>query len=267
MTVLGVVGGGQLARMLGLAAAPLGVGVRVLARTTDEGVRGLLPVVDGDPDDLEALRRLAAEVDVVTFDHELVPLDAVRALEAEGVVVRPSSSALAFADKLRQRRAFAAADLPVPPFAEVLDEADVAAFAGAHGWPVVLKAPWGGYDGRGVAVAVDAGEAADMLAAAGGRPLLAERHLPLVQELAVVVVTDVEGVRASYAPVVSVQAGDGADVVLELARGAAVDGVVPRVVDARGDLVDQQAPALELEHLDPDHPHVLEPLQERGDDR
>ncbi|HUG84802.1 MAG TPA: 5-(carboxyamino)imidazole ribonucleotide synthase, partial [Euzebya sp.] len=215
-----VVGGGQLARMIALDAARLGVDVRVLAGAADEGVRGLFTVVDGDHDDPAALRRLADRVDVVTFDHELVPLHVVMHLEGQGVVVRPSSATLAFADKLHQRRELAAAGLPVPPFAEVNTRDAVEAFGDAHGWPLVLKAPHGGYDGRGVAVVASAAEATDMLQAAAGRALLVEPHLALRQELAVLVVTAVDGQRQTYAPVESVQ----------------VDGMCREVHAARGHL-------------------------------
>lgn len=203
--VLGVVGGGQLARMMALDAARLGIDVLVLAGDSDEGVRGQLRFVAGAHDDPEALRRLADQVDVVTFDHELVPLDTIRTLEADGVVVHPSSRALAFADKLRQRGTFAAAGLPLPPFAAVRTVADVEVFAADHGWPLVLKAAWGGFDGRGVALVEDAAGAASMVAAAAGRGLLAEAHLDLVRELAVLVVTSASGERVVYDPVESVQ--------------------------------------------------------------
>ncbi|MGI9018646.1 MAG: 5-(carboxyamino)imidazole ribonucleotide synthase [Euzebya sp.] len=204
-TVLGIVGGGQLARMIALDAVRLGVDVRVLAGAADEGVRGLVSIVDGEHDDPSALRRLAEQVDVVTFDHELVPLDAVRQLEAAGVVVRPGSAALEFADKVYQRTAFAEAGLPVPPFAQVTTAAQIQAFAAAHGWPVILKAPRGGYDGRGVAIARTPAQAQDMLTAAAGRGLLVEPLLSLSAELAVLVVTSGTGERATYAPVQSIQ--------------------------------------------------------------
>ena len=191
--------------MIALDAARLGIQVRVLAGEHDQGVRGVFPVLDGAHDDPAALRRLAEQVDVVTFDHELVPLDAIEALEADGHVVRPSSTTLRFSDKLHQRRSFADAGLPVPPFAAVTSAAEIAAFADAHGWPVVLKAPRGGYDGRGVAVADDLDQAQPMLAAAGGRPLLVEAHLALAQELAVLVVRGPDGAQAVYEPVESVQ--------------------------------------------------------------
>ncbi|CAN5692328.1 5-(carboxyamino)imidazole ribonucleotide synthase [soil metagenome] len=203
--VLGIVGGGQLARMMALDAARLGVDVRVLAGPDDEGVRGMFDVLDGRFDDLSALRKLAEQVDVVTFDHELVPLEAIRTLEDEGCVIRPGSSTLAFTDKLYQRQRFAAAGLPVPPFAEVSTMEEVEAFAATHGWPVVLKAPRGGYDGRGVMIADDAQAAAEMVDGAAGRGLLVEAHQTLMQELAVVVVTSVDGHRTAYEPVQSIQ--------------------------------------------------------------
>lgn len=206
--------------MMALDAARLGVHVRVLAGPDDEGVRGLFHVVEGRFDDVSALRRLAQQVDVVTFDHELVPLQAIRTLEDEGWVIRPGSTTLAFTDKLYQRRAFAAAGLPVPPFAEVARIDEVDAFAATHGWPVVLKAPRGGYDGRGVVIAHDIRAAADMVDGAAGRGLLIEAHQPLVQELAVVVVTSVDGHRTAYEPVESVQ----------------VDGMCREIHSAHGNL-------------------------------
>lgn len=203
--ILGIVGGGQLARMTGLDAARLGVDVKVLAGPDDEGVRGLLPVVEGAHDDVEALRRFADDVDVVTFDHELVPLQAVRKLEGDGVTVRPGAVTLEFSDKLHQRRAFDQAGLPIPAYAEVAEVEEVEAFAADHGWPVVLKAPRGGYDGRGVVVAGDVGAAAGMVEAAASQGLLVEAHLALVRELAVVVVVTPEGDVTAYEPVESVQ--------------------------------------------------------------
>ncbi|MEE8600801.1 5-(carboxyamino)imidazole ribonucleotide synthase [Euzebya tangerina] len=205
MSRLGIVGGGQLARMMALDAARLGVDVLVLAGPHDEGVRGLFPVMDGAPEDLAALRGLADVVDVVTLDHELVPLDVIRALEADGVVVRPGSATLSFTDKLHQRRRFAELGIPVPAFAEVKSLDDIEVFAQEHGWPVVLKAPRGGYDGRGVTVAADLDEADGMIAAADGRALLVEEHLELTSELAVISVTSANQDQTTYEPVVSVQ--------------------------------------------------------------
>ena len=159
--VVGIVGGGQLARMLAEAATPMGIHVRVLAAPGDEGADEVIPDVQvGAPDDPDALRSFAATVDVVTFDHENVDHATLAALEAEGVAVRPGVGTLRFSDKAHQRVAFAAAGLPVPPFAVIDPVADrttagamAEAFAAEHGdagGRIVAKASRGGYDGRGV---------------------------------------------------------------------------------------------------------------------
>ncbi|HMC69776.1 MAG TPA: ATP-grasp domain-containing protein, partial [Mycobacteriales bacterium] len=150
--VLGMVGGGQLARMTAQAAVSLGLSLRVLADRPDDSASLVVPDVEiGAADDIAALSRFAKACDVVTFDHEHVPQERLQALESDRIVVRPASWALLFAqDKLAQRRRLSEMGIPVPPFAPVRSTADVAAFADAHGWPVVLKAIRGGYDGRGV---------------------------------------------------------------------------------------------------------------------
>ena len=115
--VVGIIGGGQLARMLAEAATPLGVHVRVLAAAGDEGAAEVVPdLVIGSPDDPAAVVAFGRSVDVVTFDHENVDLDALATLEAEGVAVRPGLGTLRFADKAHQRRSFLEAGLPIPEF-------------------------------------------------------------------------------------------------------------------------------------------------------
>src|SRR3954451_16000449 len=147
-----MVGGGQLARMTAQAAVSLGLTLRVLAERADDGAALVVPDVElGAPDDLVALARFAKSCDVVTFDHEHVPQERLQALEADGVVVRPGSGALLYAqNKLAQRRRLSELGIPVPALAAVQTPADVNAFAEEHGWPVVLKAVRGGYDGKGV---------------------------------------------------------------------------------------------------------------------
>jgi 5-(carboxyamino)imidazole ribonucleotide synthase len=207
--VVGVVGAGQLARMMAQAAIPLGVRLRVLARDEHESAAQVAPeVVVGSPDDLDALRRLAEGVDVVTFDHELVEPDFVRALEAEGVVVRPGAEVIAtVVDKRRQREALARLHAP-QPLHEPLDSfAQLEGFAAAHGWPVVLKAARGGYDGRGVWVAEDA-VAAQLVwdgAVESGVALLVEEHVPIDVEVAVVVARRPGGQTVVYPAVQTVQ--------------------------------------------------------------
>ena len=199
--VVGMVGGGQLARMTHQAAIPLGLSLRVLAERADDGAALVAHDVElGPPDDLAALARFAKGCDVVTFDHEHVPTAVLQSLEADGVVTRPSSAALLFAqDKLAQRRRLSELGLPVPAYAEVHEPADVAAFAADHGWPVVLKAIRGGYDGRGVWM-VDG-----PLDALPGPQVYVEQRVPLVHELAMQVARRPSGEMRAFPVVETVQ--------------------------------------------------------------
>jgi len=217
--VVGVVGGGQLARMLVEAATPLGVRARVLVAPGEEGAAEVATdVVVGRADDPEALRRLARGVDVVTFDHENVHHPTLRALEAEGVAVRPGVDTLAFADKAHQRRSFADADLPVPPF-EVIDPSQPDAeprldrFVERHGPDVVVKVSTGGYDGRGVWM-LDRDGAVGFLRDHRGVPLVVEPRLSLDLELAVLVARRPSGEVATWPVFETVQVGGMCDEVV-----------------------------------------------------
>jgi 5-(carboxyamino)imidazole ribonucleotide synthase len=199
--IVGMVGGGQLARMTHQAAIALGLSLRVLAERADDGAALVAHDVElGPPDDLAALSRFAKACDVVTFDHEHVPPAVLQALENDGVVTRPSSSALLFAqDKLAQRQRLSALGLPVPAYAEVREPADVEAFAAEHGWPVVLKAIRGGYDGRGVWM-VDG-----PLDKLPGPEVYVEQRVPLVHELAVQVARRPSGEMRAFPVVETLQ--------------------------------------------------------------
>ncbi|MEJ2871162.1 5-(carboxyamino)imidazole ribonucleotide synthase [Actinomycetospora sp. OC33-EN08] len=208
LPVVAMVGGGQLARMTHQAAISLGQTLRVLATGPDEAAAMVTPDVRiGDHRDLDALRRVAVGAEALTFDHEHVPGELLETLVAEGVTVHPGPAALLHAqDKLVMRRRLAELGEPVPPFAPVSTPADLEAFAGEHGWPVVLKAVRGGYDGRGVWVvdADGAGPLVDELLAAG-TPLMAEVKVPLARELAVVLARSPFGQVAVYPAVETVQ--------------------------------------------------------------
>jgi 5-(carboxyamino)imidazole ribonucleotide synthase len=205
--VVGMVGGGQLARMTHQAAIGLGQSLRVLAVKGDEPAPLVAPdVVPGGADDLAALEALAAGCDAVTFDHEGVPQEHLRALVAKGVPVRPHPDALRHAqDKLVMRRRLSAMGLPVPAFAEITAPEQVDAFAAEHGWPVVLKAARGGYDGRGVWFlrAADPDLVRELLAA--GTPLLAEEAVTMRRELAAQVARSPFGQAAAWPVVETVQ--------------------------------------------------------------
>lgn len=216
--VVGIVGAGQLARMLCEAASALGIEVLVMAeRLADAATPAATSVFEGSPHNGDDLRALAERCDVVTFDHELVDLPSLRALEAAGVAVRPGVGTLEMAvDKSTMRRRLAAAGIPVPPFANlavpgrdgVVDTMAAAErFAGAHGWPVVLKAARGGYDGRGVWPVADPAEARSVVAraAASGTVLVVEALVPLQAELAVLVARSPSGEVAAWPAVETTQ--------------------------------------------------------------
>lgn len=205
--VVGIVGGGQLARMTQQAAIPLGVPLRVFAAAPDDSAASVVSQLEvGDHRDLHALRRFAKGVDVLTFDHEHVPTAHLRALEAAGVTLRPGAAALQHAqDKVLLRERLGAAGLPGPRWRVVSSAAEVAAFAAEAGWPVVLKAPRGGYDGRGVWLAEDVADAAETLAGRG--PLLVEERVGFARELAALVARSPHGQAAAYPVVETVQRG------------------------------------------------------------
>ncbi|MGR7023821.1 5-(carboxyamino)imidazole ribonucleotide synthase [Geodermatophilus sp. URMC 62] len=226
LPVVAMVGGGQLARMTHQAAIALGQSLRVLA--TDPAESAALVAADvrlGDHRDLDALRALAEGATVVTFDHEHVLTEHLRALAADGVRMAPGPDALVHAqDKLVLRRALAAAGEPQPVWAEVRSQEELARFAATTGWPVVVKTPRGGYDGRGVFVLDAAEEAADLLAAHGS--LLAEQRVELVRELAVLVARSPFGQVAVW-PVVETVQRDGINTeVLAPAPGLDEDGAL-----------------------------------------
>lgn len=207
-----MVGGGQLARMTHQAAIALGQTLRVLAVDAGDPAAQVSPdVVLGTHTDLDALRRVAAGADVLTFDHEHVPTELLEKLLAEGVNVAPPPSALVHAqDKLVMRRRLEALGAPVPRFAAVEELADVDAFAERVGGPVVVKTVRGGYDGRGVTLAADVAEARDAAQRYldGGAQVLVEEKVAMRRELAALVARSPFGQGAAW-PVVETVQRDG----------------------------------------------------------
>jgi 5-(carboxyamino)imidazole ribonucleotide synthase len=207
---VGIVGGGQLARMSAAPAAALGIGLRVLAASAEESAAQVIrDVALGRHDDLEALKRFADGCDVVTFDHEHVPPAHLEQLEAMGVAVRPGPSALFHAqDKIHMRQALTEIGIPCPRWSVVTTAAEVEEFADAAGWPVVLKTSRGGYDGRGVWVLETPAEVAPVLevALAAGAQWLVEERIDFVQELSAQVARSPHGQAVAYPVVRTVQA-------------------------------------------------------------
>jgi 5-(carboxyamino)imidazole ribonucleotide synthase len=208
LPVVAMVGGGQLARMTHQAAIALGQSLRVLSVGPDESAALVAADVRlGDHRDLAALTELAEGATVVTFDHEHVPTEHLRALAEAGHRVAPGADALVHAqDKLVLRRALADSGEPQPAWAEVSTPVGIADFAGAHGWPVVLKTPRGGYDGKGVFMVEDVAAATELLDRCG--TLLVEERVPLVRELAALVARSPFGQVAAW-PVVETVQRDG----------------------------------------------------------
>jgi 5-(carboxyamino)imidazole ribonucleotide synthase len=209
---VGIVGGGQLARMSAAPAAALGVDLRVLASAADESAAQVIhDVVLGRHDDMAALRRLAEGCRVVTFDHEHVPPAHLEQLEAMGVAVRPGPSALFHAqDKVHMRQALTDIGIPCPRWRVVSAVDHVEAFAEQVDWPVIIKTSRGGYDGKGVWLVHDASAAADVLAVPlpQGAQWLAEECIPFVQELSAQVARSPHGQAVAY-PVVRTVQKDG----------------------------------------------------------
>ena len=196
---LGVVGGGQLGRMMGEAAAPLGVEIVVLDPTPDCPAS---PVVSdqivADFDDPDGIHELASRVDALTFEIELADPDVLAAAAAEhDVPVQPDPATLeTIQDKLVQKEALADAGIPVPEFVAVATadglERVVEEFGG-----VMLKAREGGYDGRGNVPVTDPADAADALAEVGGNAM-AETFVDFEREIAVMGLKGPDGETRTY---------------------------------------------------------------------
>ncbi len=225
--VVGMVGGGQLARMTQQAAIALGIELVVLTpEESDPAVQAGARFIPGQPDDFEALVTLARASDVVTFDHEHIPNNHLRALADAGHLVRPAAGAKLLAqDKSVARRVLSDAGFAVPAFADVAsgDVAAVVAFAGGNGWPVVVKAPRGGYDGRGVFIVSGPDGLEDQPGLAALDRWLLEAHVPIATELAVLVARRPSGASVTY-PVVETVQRDG--ICHELVMPARIDAEV-----------------------------------------
>ncbi|EDY66745.1 5-(carboxyamino)imidazole ribonucleotide synthase [Streptomyces pristinaespiralis] len=207
--VVGMVGGGQLARMTHEAGIPLGLKFKLLSDTPqDSAAQVVSDVVVGDYRDLDTLVEFARGCDVITFDHEHVPIEHLRALEADGVAVRPGPDALVHAqDKGVMRARLTEIGVPCPRHRIVADPADVTAFAEeTGGFPVILKTVRGGYDGKGVWL-VRAEQDAEAPFKAGV-PVLAEEKVDFRRELAANIVRSPHGQAVAY-PVVESQQVDG----------------------------------------------------------
>ena len=237
--VVGIIGGGQLARMSQPPAVALSVTLSVLAESPTASAALVVPHSPvGKHTDLAAVREFARHCDVVTFDHEHVPAEVLAALAADGIPLHPSPAALVYAqDKLAMRRRLTELGLPCPRWAQARTAQEVAQFADRVGWPLVVKTPRGGYDGKGVQVCRTPAEVEPWLAGVGqgglADGLLLEEAVGFTRELAVLVARSPSGQAAAWPVVETVQTGGICTEVLAPApdldedlAGAAVEGAL-----------------------------------------
>ena len=203
--------------MMAPAATALGFELRVLAEAEDvSAVAAVAKAPIGDYTDLDHLLEFSRGLDVLTFDHEHVPTGHLRALIDAGVNVHPGPDALVNAqDKLVMRAAIDRLELPNPRWAAVADVAALVAFGDDAGWPVVLKTPRGGYDGKGVRIvasAEDAAGSADWFEAMS--PLLAETKVDFSRELSAMVARTPDGECRAWPVVHTIQVDGVCDEVI-----------------------------------------------------
>jgi len=193
---VGVIGAGQLARMSIAPATALGVNLLLLAADSSDSAAQITQHVVGDYTDLATVREFAAQCDVITFEHELIPLSIIKALEAEGVVVRPSSAAFEFSqDKAAMRQRLQG--FPSPKFQIITATDQVDKF------PVIAKAISGGYDGRGVWKVNSANELSGLLQQMP--KLVVEELIEFDFEIAVMVARSPHGQATTWAPTQTIQ--------------------------------------------------------------
>ena len=197
MTTVGILGGGQLARMLALSGAPLGLRVRVLDTVADACAGQFAPLIVGDYRDENALAEFASQVDVATFDFENVPAESAQWL-SERVPVFPNPRALSIAqDRLAEKNLFRTLGIAVPEFADVTDRAALDAAVAKIGTPCILKTRRLGYDGKGqfrIKMPADVDAAWNALGAqATTVGLILEAFVPFERELSVIAVRGRDG--------------------------------------------------------------------------
>jgi len=197
---VGILGAGQLGRMLGLAALRLGVAVKYLDRADSGATRGLGQTTIGDWTDPETLRAFAADCDALTTENEWAPMAALESVVGGRLPVRPGARALArIADKVEQKRALEAAGLAVAPWAHAGDERQAREALERLGYPAVFKRIVGSYDGYGNATVQSPDDVNDAFTRLSGpRGILVEGWVPYERELAVLVARGHDGETAVY---------------------------------------------------------------------
>jgi 5-(carboxyamino)imidazole ribonucleotide synthase len=206
---IGIVGGGQLAKMTALSSLQLGCDVLVLERKSDGPAVNLAShSFVGDWDNPDDLIRLAEHSDVVTLENEFVDANSLSELEKAGHTLFPTAKSIGLVqDKYIQKETLEKAGLPLSPFKAIESREDIIEVAKEFGWPLVIKARRNGYDGKGNATVNDTSEIAAAWDKLDGdnRTLYAEAFCPFISELAIIITTSRNGEAVAYPLVESVQ--------------------------------------------------------------
>ncbi len=229
---IGVIGAGQLGRMLGFAARELGHECVFLDPGENPPAAAAGPVVRADFGDAAAVAALVAECDVLTYEFENVPVDVLHAVEG-GCPVFPPPAALAHAqDRVEEKRLFERLDIPLAPYRPVQERADLDDAVTSLGYPLVLKTRRFGYDGKGQAVIRNAADADGAWADLGGRPLVAEAWVPFDCEVSIIGVRSREGDTACW-PLTENRHADG------ILRTSIAPATVPGLHETARDYMDR----------------------------
>jgi 5-(carboxyamino)imidazole ribonucleotide synthase len=197
---IGILGGGQLGRMLTLEAKRMGYRVIVLEPTTNSPTGQIADEqIVAAYDDLRFIGELGARSDVVTYEFENVPLVSIEALEADRRLVRPSGAVLRITqERLLEKQFVRECGIATVDFAPIRSSEDVRAATARIGFPAVLKTTMGGYDGKGQWLVSDPAELAAAIAAAKGRPLIYEQFAPFDKELSIICARNASGDVVTY---------------------------------------------------------------------
>ncbi|MGQ9550150.1 MAG: 5-(carboxyamino)imidazole ribonucleotide synthase, partial [Roseiflexus sp.] len=203
-SVIGILGGGQLGRMLALAGYPLGLRFRFLDPSADAPVRYLAEQVIAPYDDHLALDQFGHGLTAVTYEFENVPVATARALERHIPVFPPPQALEVAQDRLHEKRFFARLNIPTAPFAPVDDRESLDAAMVRIGLPAVLKTRRLGYDGKGQVLLHTRADVNAAWHTLGGQPLILEKFVVFTRELSVLAVRGQDGSIACYPPVENV---------------------------------------------------------------
>lgn len=196
--MVGIVGGGQLARMLALAGYPLGLRFVILDPAPGACAGQVAELLQGDYDDREKLHQLAERSDLITFDFENVPVESARFLEQQVPILPPPGALAAAQDRLTEKNLFRELGIPLPPFYPVDFDHDLDAAIEQTGLPAVLKTRRLGYDGKGQRVLQEHADLHPAWEVLGGVPLIMEGFVPFEREISILALRGRTGETAFY---------------------------------------------------------------------